>query len=171
MVWDIVRLIFGFIVFCFILWGAYIASRWLASKNIMGFPAKYMKLIDRTQLTKDSFLCIVQVGERYFLMGISGSEMNLISELFEEDLILIQNTGEISNPIDDIKKLLGDKIGNINKKVDLKKDNSEKVDFQSLFRSKTDKDFSAMDKLIEESRDKTDKLRRKKSNENENDED
>jgi flagellar biogenesis protein FliO len=161
--WEIVKLIFCFVIFCVILWGAYAVSKWLASRSTIGFSSKYMKIIDRTQLSKDSFLCIAQIGQRYFLIGTSADGINLLTELSEDDLELLQNNAEYDNPIDSVKNLLYNAVG----RVKGKKNGEDNTDFYNIFKSEQD---SAVDKLIRESRDKTDRLKRRRSDEDENDE-
>lgn len=149
---DIFRLIFCFISFCAVLWGAYIASKWLASRSAVNFSAKFMKIIDRVQLTRESFLCIIQVGERYFLAGISSGSINLLSEIFEEDLTLLPHE-EMINPLDSIYKLFE------------KAKKNKNGGFYDIFREEEE---NLVDRLINESRKKTDRLR--KSDEDESDE-
>lgn len=152
---DIFRLIFCFIAFCVVLWGAYAASKWLAARSAVNFSSKFMKIIDRVQLTRDAFLCIIQIGERYFLAGISSGNINLLSEIFEEDLIQMQSV-EMINPLDSIYKLFKEKDFNLKNKTG---------GFYNIFKEEEE---NLVDRIINESRKKTDRLR--KTDEDESDE-
>lgn len=158
---DILRLIFCFAAFCAVLWGAYIASKWFASRSVLSFSSKFMRIVDRVQLTRDAFLCIIQIGERYFLAGISSGSINLLSEISEEDLTLLQPK-ELINPIDSIYKLFEDAKNNGFKWKKEDKNN----EFYNIFKEEE----NSVDRIINESRKKTDRLKRRKSDEGESDE-
>ena len=173
MVGDIVKLIFYLIAFCAVLWGAYAASRWLAARSgPMGFSSKFMIVADRIQLTKDSFLCITQVGERYFLIGISSGGVNLLSELDEEDLVLLRDPQEFVNPVDNLREMFGNAVSKLNKNKQNTYNNARGDDFYSILKDRSlGENESSVDRIINESRKRTDRLKRKKSDEDENDED
>ncbi|MCH5185380.1 MAG: flagellar biosynthetic protein FliO [Oscillospiraceae bacterium] len=167
---DILKLIFYLIAFFAVLWGAYVASKWLAARSVsMGFSSKFMIVADRVQLTKDSFLCIVRVGERYFLVGISSGEVNLLSELYEEDLVMLRDTQELANPVDSLREMFAGAASKLKKNTDSSRENS----FYNILKKQSLDDVTedSVDKIINESRKRTDRLKRKRSNEDENDED
>lgn len=45
-----------------------------------------MKLIDRMALAPDKSVVIVQVGERYLILGISSGQVNLLMEIPKEEM-------------------------------------------------------------------------------------
>lgn len=166
---DVFRLIFCFIAFCAILWGAYAASKWFAARSGMSFSSKFMRIVDRIPMTRDSSLCIIQIGERYFLAGISSGNINLLSELYEEDLTLLQPQ-EMLNPIDGIYRLFDEAKNNGFKQFWKRKDDDKDNDggFYNIFKKETEE--NSVDRIINESRRKTDRLKKRKSDEDESDE-
>ena len=44
-----------------------------------------LRVLDRTPLGKDQHLAVVQIGARYFAVGVTTQNINLLSELTEEE--------------------------------------------------------------------------------------
>lgn len=76
-----------FVVVLLILYGSHIASKWAAMGTMRAVKSRQMQLIDRMVIGQDRMLMIVQVGERFFLIGSTGSEISLISELSSTDIL------------------------------------------------------------------------------------
>lgn len=51
---------------------------------------RYMKIIDRLQVTKDNSIVIVQIGKKGYLMSSSAKGMEKIEELEAEELTIIE---------------------------------------------------------------------------------
>ena len=51
---------------------------------------KYMKIIDRLQITKDNSIVIVQIGKKGYIMSSSTKGMEKIEELEKEQLQVIE---------------------------------------------------------------------------------
>ena len=47
---------------------------------------KYVKVIERTQVTKDNAILVVKVGKKGYVMTCSGSSMERLSELSQEEI-------------------------------------------------------------------------------------
>jgi flagellar biogenesis protein FliO len=45
------------------------------------FSGKHIKIVDRIALGAGSAACVIKVGERYFLVGVSEKSVRLLSEL------------------------------------------------------------------------------------------
>jgi len=60
----------------------YYASRWYARRmSTSPGSGRYIRFCDRVAVGQGSSLAIVQVGEKYYLLGISEKNMQLICEL------------------------------------------------------------------------------------------
>jgi flagellar protein FliO/FliZ len=59
----------------------YYASRWYARRMGGVGGGKYVKIIDRTPLTPGSAVCVVKIGERYYMLGISDKAVHMLGEL------------------------------------------------------------------------------------------
>lgn len=86
------EMVFYIIIIAGVLWLSYYVSRML-SNNVGGFNAsKYVKHLDRLALSKDTFLSVVQIGDRYMLLGVSADKIEMLKELEENDLKPIEKT-------------------------------------------------------------------------------
>jgi len=175
--WDIIKLVLYLIVFCIILWGAYVTSKWLAGRNtIGGYSSRYMKILDKIQVSKESFFCIVQIGEKYFFAGISAGNVSLLSQLAEDDLVELRKN-DTANPMDNVTNIL---MGLFNRSMEKKAELDEKEEYERglkeykrrgsrRYDDNTDDDDNnkecktplAVDKVIRKSRKKTDRFRKK----------
>ncbi len=168
---DILKLIFCLAAFCVVLWGAYTVSKWMATRSAMGMSSRFMKIADRIPLSKDSSLCIAEIGGKYFLIGISAGNISLLSELCEEDLTPVQDTAEILNPVYAVRDAV---LKFIPKRQNNNLSDKNNMDFHAFLKRHIDKpedeDTELIDKIIDESRKNTERFTRKKSGEDGNDE-
>ena len=51
---------------------------------------KYINVIDRCQIAKDSYILIVKIGKKGYVMSASGGKTEKLEELSEEEMINIQ---------------------------------------------------------------------------------
>lgn len=79
------------VIFLLLLYGSYYFSKKVAGASIRGNQSKYMKVLDRIMLSRDTSVAVVSVGCRYYLVASSPGGMNLLGEIEEEDLIELQN--------------------------------------------------------------------------------
>lgn len=103
--------LFGTILlFVLILYGSYYISKKVAKISARDNQSKYMKLQDRIMIGQNKYISIISIGERYFVIGSSDNGMNLITELDQDDLQELKQTGySISEHLNfqDILKNLG----------------------------------------------------------------
>lgn len=81
-VWEVLSMAGAFAVIALMLVLTYYASRWYA-RRMSAAPGsgRYIKFCDRVPVGQGSSLAIVQVGGKYYLLGISDKNMQLICEL------------------------------------------------------------------------------------------
>ncbi|MGN0144407.1 MAG: flagellar biosynthetic protein FliO [Clostridium sp.] len=53
---------------------------------------KYVKVIERTQVTKDNAILVVKVGKKGYVMSSTGSSMDKLDELSEEEIKEIEES-------------------------------------------------------------------------------
>ena len=53
---------------------------------------KYVKVIERTQVTKDNAILVVKVGKKGYVMSSTGSSMEKLHELSEEEIKEIEES-------------------------------------------------------------------------------
>lgn len=76
--WLIVVLILVFVWWC---------ARKLTYTSQGGLQSKYMKIHDRIVLSQDKSIILVQIGEKYYLLGVASSSINIISEVSKDDIV------------------------------------------------------------------------------------
>ncbi len=98
------------IVVALILYLTYVVTKYIGKGVGIKTRSGCMKVRDQIALGRDRAAAIVQIGTRFFLVGISASQISLLSELEEEDLVPLENPAESEKTYPDFKDLM-DKIG------------------------------------------------------------
>lgn len=75
--------------------GAYFVSRFVAKKYQPsgGTATGNMEILDRTMVGKDSWLLLVKVAGRVFLLGVTGQRVEKIEELDPETIVSRTTSG------------------------------------------------------------------------------
>lgn len=117
-----------FLIFCCVLYLAYIASRFVGKKFSAAGQSKYMKIIDRLSLGLDRNLILVKVGSDYYLFIAGRKEFKMVAK------VKIDNTGEagddnetVSGPVFDFREIF-DKYINRDPKKQRRKNETEAED-------------------------------------------
>ncbi len=74
------------VVVAFIIYLSYLASKYLGRGITKGSSSRYMRLIDQIALGQERYIAIVQVSGKYLLVGITAGQVNILSELEDEEL-------------------------------------------------------------------------------------
>ncbi len=64
----------------------YITKRLMKKFNFRGASGKGIRIIDCAGIGQDKFIAAVQAGEKKLLLGVTGSEINVLCELSDEDI-------------------------------------------------------------------------------------
>lgn len=100
------------IAFILILYLAYAATKWLGKRQMMqggSASGKNIRLVDRFVLGQEKSLCIVEVGGRLMLIGVSGQHIEKICDLDPEQIHFPEN-GTPASFSDIFQQALGDKF-------------------------------------------------------------
>lgn len=76
---------------CFVLWLAYWTTRWIAARSSQFVQGKYMKMIDRIMVGNDKWISLVQVGDRVYIIGITGQRIEQIGEADISQLVPLRD--------------------------------------------------------------------------------
>ena len=78
---------------------------------------KYVKVIERTQITKDNAILIIKIGEKGYVMSCAGNSMEKLAELSEEEINEIEEKKKKSNQeiIDGYNKFISVSKNNVSK--------------------------------------------------------
>ncbi|MEG0898806.1 MAG: flagellar biosynthetic protein FliO [Oscillospiraceae bacterium] len=82
---DILWLLTSMMGIVLVLALAYFGSRWVGKRMSSIVSGSKIRIIDKAMLGQDKYLAVVRVGEKVFLVGISGQSINMLSELDSED--------------------------------------------------------------------------------------
>lgn len=85
------RIVFTFIAAALIIYLSYLSSKYIGKGVNRSASSRYMRLIDRIAVGQDRHIAVLQIGERYMLVGIAQGQINVLSELSEDDLMLISS--------------------------------------------------------------------------------
>lgn len=81
---DIISLILPLFVVVFVIFLAYLTSKWIAKRQNIFSSGSVIKVIERAALGKDAYLLVVRVGEKTYLVSLSNGGVELLSELTGE---------------------------------------------------------------------------------------
>lgn len=113
---GIITAIGTLIVVVLILYLAYVATKYIGRGVGVRARSSCMRIRDQIAIGRDRSAVIMQIGTRFFLVGITASQVSILSELDEEDIIPFQDSEiEENQPYPDFRDLL-DKIGKGKKK-------------------------------------------------------
>ena len=92
---------------------------------------KYVKVIDRVQVTKENFILIVKVGKKGYVMTSTAGHMEKLSELSEEEINIIEEdkkkaAEEISESYNELILKLRKNFSKIVKNIKSKEEKHEK---------------------------------------------
>ena len=78
----------GLVIFLCILFLTYITTKYIAKKSSLSMKSKHLKVIESISLGIDKNIFLVQAGDKKILIGVSGKNMQFLSEvtLTEEEI-------------------------------------------------------------------------------------
>ncbi len=83
---QIFGLVVGVAVFILLMAGSYFALKWLSGKGFSGGKSKYMKVLDRLAMSKESSFILLEVGSRIFAVAVSKDGASVLGELDRDEL-------------------------------------------------------------------------------------
>lgn len=105
-----------FVAAAAIIYLSYLASRYIGRNVGKSASSRYMRLIDQITVGQDRHIAIVQVGGKYMLVGITSGQINVLTEVGDEDLFpLSPDSDDSSGSRPDFKALMG-KLGDMAKR-------------------------------------------------------
>lgn len=110
------RAVATLIVVVVILYGSYLASKYIGKGLGKNTSSRYMRLVDQITVGQDRYIAIVQTSGKYLLIGITAGQIQLLSELKEEELFPLtpEETGTGAGTLD--FKAMMEKLSDMGKK-------------------------------------------------------
>lgn len=88
------KVIMTFAAAVLVIYLSYLFSRYIG-KSVNGRGgSRYMRIIDQIAVGQDRNMAIVQVGNKYLLVGITAGKIHLLTELADDDLLLLSPENE-----------------------------------------------------------------------------
>ncbi len=110
------RVIGTFIAAALIIYASYLASKYIGKGLGRGTGSRYMRLIDQITLGQDRHMAIVQIGGKYLLVGVTSGQINVLSEVQDEELFPLEpDTEEGVSKIPDFKVMM-EKLNDLGKR-------------------------------------------------------
>ncbi len=83
-----------FLMAAFIIYLSYVCSKYLGKGLVKGGSSKYMSIVDQLVVGQNRTLTIVRVSGRYLLLGITQEQIQVLTDLKEEELFPLGNEAE-----------------------------------------------------------------------------
>lgn len=84
-----IRVIMTFLAAGIVIYLSYLFSKYVSKGMGRSSASRYMRLVDQITVGQDRHIAIMQVGEKYLLVGITAGQITALTELKEEELLLI----------------------------------------------------------------------------------
>lgn len=109
------RAIATLILVTLIIYGSYIASKYIGKGLSKNGSSLYMRLIDQITMGQDRHIAIVQISGKYLLIGVTAGQISVLSELQDDELFPLapENTGSGGNA--DFKTIM-EKLSDLGRK-------------------------------------------------------
>lgn len=104
---DFVPLIFTLIMVVVILYLSFLFTRYMAKSSTKISGTRYMKILDKIPLGQDKHLVMVKINKKFFLLGVSGQAISMLSEIKEDDIVPIEDFNKYDRiSVDGFKSIL-----------------------------------------------------------------
>ena len=108
--------IFTFIAVVLIIYLSYLVSKYIGTGLNKSGSSRYMRLVDQITMGQDRHIAIIQVSNKFFLVGITAGQISVLSELQDEELLpLAPDISEVGANALDFKAMM-DKFSDLGKK-------------------------------------------------------
>lgn len=97
----------SFVAFLAVIALAYVVLR--AGKKLTAGPKNYVRIVEKTVLSKDSYLAIAQVGTDYHLISVTSGEIRILKDLGAEDVEAALETKRLQFEENPLKKFIDGK--------------------------------------------------------------
>lgn len=82
------------IIIVLILYLTYISSKYIGRTGKIRGSSKYIRLVDQVAVGQDRTIAVIQTGADYFLVGITSSNITVLKEFDETELIELGPSGD-----------------------------------------------------------------------------
>ena len=115
---NILQLLGVIIVFLLVLAATYYITKWIAKSGVVQPQSKNIKVIETFKIAPNKYIQIVQLGNRYYSIGVSKEHITFLSALDEEQLDWQES--DVTLPNTSFMDVRGRVTSKMKKKVDKK---------------------------------------------------
>lgn len=89
-----IPLVFALLAVVAVIYLSYVFSKFIAVGAGKMSGARYMRVVDRMMLGQDKMMMIVQIGDSYYLTGVTSQNVQIVKELSGEELIEMEGASQ-----------------------------------------------------------------------------
>lgn len=115
---NILQLLGVIIVFVLVLAAAYYVTKWIAKSGAVQPYTKNIKVIETFKIAPNKYVQIIQLGNKYYSIGVTKETITFLSELDEEQLDLQEPDASLQGP--SFRDVMNRMVSGIKKKEDKK---------------------------------------------------
>lgn len=86
MISNILQLLAVVIIFVIVLAGTYYATKWIAKSGMIQNQARNIRVIETFKITTGKYIQIIQLGTKYYAIGVTKDQITFLTPLEEEQL-------------------------------------------------------------------------------------
>lgn len=101
---NILQFVGVFLVFVLILVATYFVTRWLAKTGAIQSHSKNIKVIETFKIAQNKYIQIVQIGTKYYSIGVGKDDITFLTPLDESQLDLTETSQMPGMPFKSIFK-------------------------------------------------------------------
>lgn len=114
---NILQLLATILIFVLVLAATYYATRWIAKSGVVQSHSRNIRVIETFKIAPNKYIQIIQLGTKYYSIGVTKDHISFLTPLEEEQLELQEMDAEIQNA--SFKDVMG-KVTSMLKKKDNK---------------------------------------------------
>ena len=116
---NILQLIATLFVFVLVLALTYFVTKWIAKSGAMQSRAKNIKVIETYKIAPNKYIQIIQMGDKYYSIGVTKDSITFLTPLEEEQLKIPEDFG---NTVGDtsFKEVMKNMLSNVKNRDDKK---------------------------------------------------
>lgn len=115
---NILQLLGMVVVFILVLAATYYATKWIARSGAIQSSSSNIKVIETFKVAPNKYIQIIQLGDRYYSIGVTKENITFLTALEEEQLDLQKPGAAV--PDVSFREVMGKVVSRVKKKEDKK---------------------------------------------------
>lgn len=115
---NILQLLGMVIVFVLVLAATYYVTKWIAKSGAIQSASKNIKVVETFKIAPNKYVQIIQLGDRYYSIGVTKDHITFLTALEEEQLDLQKL--DAASPDVSFMEIMGKVVSKVKKRDDKK---------------------------------------------------